>query len=93
MKFTVTWSAEAENELCDLWLAANDRTEFSRQVAAIENDLRTSADELGEAELSVDDVPLRVGHKGESRGHARATDSPSVFRHPSRRRRPVIVGC
>ena len=49
MKFTVTWSAEAENELCDLWLAANDRTEFSRQVAAIENDLRTSADELGEA--------------------------------------------
>lgn len=49
MKFTVTWSAEAENELCDLWLAAIDRNEFSRQVAIIEGDLKTSADELGEA--------------------------------------------
>ncbi len=49
-------------------------------------------DELGEAELLVDDVSLRLGHQRKPGSHTRATDPPRILRFATRRRRAVVVG-
>ena len=49
MKFTVTWTEEARNEFCELFLAASDRGKLSRIVNSIEEDLAGRPTTLGEA--------------------------------------------
>ena len=49
MKFTVVWSPEAEAELCELWLRSPNPADFARQVDALERELMTKADEVGES--------------------------------------------
>lgn len=49
MKFTVTWTEEARNELCELFLAVTDRTELSRFVNALEMELARRPESLGES--------------------------------------------
>ncbi|HLQ46066.1 MAG TPA: hypothetical protein VK137_15100 [Planctomycetaceae bacterium] len=49
MKFTVVWSPQAEKELCELWLKSRNPADLARQVDAIERNLMTNADELGES--------------------------------------------
>ncbi len=49
MKFTVTWTEEARNELCELFLAVTDRVELSHFVNALETELARRPESLGES--------------------------------------------
>ena len=49
MRFTVVWSPEAENEVCELWLKSRNPADLARQIDAIEQSLATNANELGES--------------------------------------------
>ena len=49
MKYTVTWTQEARDELCELFLAVADRNELARIVNALEQELGRRPDELGES--------------------------------------------
>jgi mRNA-degrading endonuclease RelE of RelBE toxin-antitoxin system len=40
MRYTVTWTKEATDELARLWLAANDRKAVTNAVNRIESELR-----------------------------------------------------
>lgn len=48
MKFTVTWSKDAESELAKLWFAATDRLAIAEASDRIDNVLRWHADTAGE---------------------------------------------
>lgn len=49
MKFTVAWSEEASNELCELWAVVPDRREMTRVVDALEQQLRHNPESVGES--------------------------------------------
>jgi plasmid stabilization system protein ParE len=49
MKFTVTWTTNAEQELTRLWLAGRDRMAIDEAVAAIESTLATNPLDAGES--------------------------------------------
>ncbi len=49
MKFTVTWTDEARDTLCDLFMAVPDPGEFSRLVNAIERELGRNPQGVGES--------------------------------------------
>jgi plasmid stabilization system protein ParE len=48
MKFTVTWSSDAENALAALWLDSKKRAAVTRATAVIERILRLNPESLGE---------------------------------------------
>lgn len=56
MKYTVTWTDEASDQLCELFMAVPNRSELSRVVNAIERHLALRPDEVGESR----DEDLRV---------------------------------
>jgi len=47
MKWTVTWTSEAEEELTNIWLKAANRREISRASDRIEKELKHDADKKG----------------------------------------------
>lgn len=49
MKFTVTWTEQARNELCELFMVVSDRGELSRIVNALEQELALQPESLGES--------------------------------------------
>lgn len=49
MTFTVEWLPDAEAELAGAWLAAPDRAAVTRAAHALEKDLRTRPESLGES--------------------------------------------
>jgi hypothetical protein len=49
MKYTVLWTAEAEDELAELWIAAVDRAAVSFAANEIDVILRNDAPEQGES--------------------------------------------
>lgn len=49
MKFTVLWSPSAEQELANIWLAADDRESVTQAASALDQQLSHSADKLGES--------------------------------------------
>ena len=49
MRFTVTWHPEAEDELAELWISAEDRDAITAAVLAIDTALRSDALAKGEA--------------------------------------------
>ena len=49
MKFTVTWTTEAENTLCELFMAISEPGEFSRLVNEIERELGRNPEHVGES--------------------------------------------
>jgi hypothetical protein len=56
VKFTVTWTTEASDGLCKLFMAAPDAAELTRIVNAIERELRQNPENVGESR----DGSLRV---------------------------------
>lgn len=49
MKFTVTWTDEARDELCELFMAVSNRSELARIVNALEGELARGPENLGES--------------------------------------------
>ena len=49
MKFTVTWTPDAEAQLTRIWLAARDRTTLTAATHAIEQKLGTDPANAGES--------------------------------------------
>jgi mRNA-degrading endonuclease RelE of RelBE toxin-antitoxin system len=47
MKWTVTWTPEAEEELTNIWLKAANRDRVSRASDIIETELKHDADKKG----------------------------------------------
>ena len=56
MKFTVIWSDEARDALCELFMAVPNPGEFARLVNAIERELGRNPEHVGESR----DGPIRV---------------------------------
>ena len=52
MKFTVTWTDEARDELCELFMAVPFRSELSRVVNTLESELARRPESLGESRES-----------------------------------------
>jgi hypothetical protein len=63
-RYTVTWHPEAENELTTLWLSAEDRSEITAAVQAIDlalaSDAATKGVEIAEGLRAFLAPPLRV---------------------------------
>lgn len=63
-RYTVTWQADAEAELVDIWLSASDRGEVAAAVRAIDEALSIDAgakgDTVAEGLKSFNAPPLRV---------------------------------
>jgi hypothetical protein len=63
-RYTVVWHVDAENELAELWLAANDRDAVTLATNTIDSHLAADADRKGiavEGDLRLLVVPpLRV---------------------------------
>lgn len=49
MKFTVAWTEEAKDNLCELFMAVSDRKELTRLVDALEVELARDPERLGES--------------------------------------------
>ena len=49
MKFTVSWTADAEQALTRFWLGARDRISMDEAVVAIEHELATNPMNAGES--------------------------------------------
>ena len=49
MNFTVTWTEEADELLCELFLAVPEPDEFSRLINAIERELGRNPENVGES--------------------------------------------
>ncbi len=49
MRFTVVWTDESKNALCELLMAVPNPGEFSRVVNAIESDLARRPQDVGES--------------------------------------------
>ena len=78
MKWTVTWTNEAEEELTDIWLRATNKRRITEASDRIERELRRNADKKGKSvarhrvlhipplavafELIPDDCLVRVIH-------------------------------
>jgi plasmid stabilization system protein ParE len=52
MTFSVVWTADAENDLAAVWLAAADRAAVTAAAHAIERDLRLDPLAVGESRES-----------------------------------------
>ena len=48
MRFTVTWSEDAECRLAEIWLAASDRRTVTEATSRIDDELGRHADTVGE---------------------------------------------
>lgn len=51
MKFTVIWTPVAEQELAELWLAADDKAEVTRISQAVEQQLKIDPEHTGESRV------------------------------------------
>jgi len=49
MKFTVSWTTRAEQDLVRFWLAARDRISIDEAIAVIERELATNPTSAGES--------------------------------------------
>ena len=49
MKFTVNWTAKAEEALARYWLAARDRISIDEAIVVIEHELATNPMNVGES--------------------------------------------
>lgn len=49
MKYTVVWTSEAQDSLCELYMAVSNRAELSRIVENIEAELARRPESLGES--------------------------------------------
>lgn len=49
MKYTVTWSQSAEDELAQIWFATSVRAKVTEAVAVIDRQLRDEPDSLSES--------------------------------------------
>ena len=52
MRYTVLWTAAAQQELAALWLAARDRERISEAATAIDSTLERDADKAGESRFA-----------------------------------------
>ena len=63
-RFTVTWLEDAQNELAELWLEANDRSAITSATHAIDRELAEDAaskgEDVSEGLRSLTVPPLRV---------------------------------
>ncbi len=48
MKWTVVWTKNADDELADIWMAADDRAAVTSAAYGIENALRRNPEAVGE---------------------------------------------
>lgn len=66
MRFTVTWTQSASDQLIDIWIKANSpaRDEITKYVQLLDRHLRANADRLGESRETwvrvMTDAPLGV---------------------------------
>ena len=51
MKFTVSWTAQAEQDLLRYWLGARDRISIDEAIVAIEHELATNPMNAGESRV------------------------------------------
>lgn len=63
-RYTVVWVQSVEDELVDIWLAANDRNDITAATHAVDQELGLDAglkgEELAEGLRSLNIPPLRI---------------------------------
>ena len=63
-RYTVVWVQSVEDELVELWLAANDRTDITTATHAVDQELGLDAglkgEDLAEGLRSLNIPPLRI---------------------------------
>jgi hypothetical protein len=70
MKWTVTWTPEAEEELTNMWLRAANRDRLSRPLDIIETELKHDADKKGDTQERPSRIALLAASR-RIRSHSR----------------------